>query len=138
MCWQTFYFAALKTAKLKGHTWILSIKINGWKGIYTIALLTYEHFYIYGYLRVFHFFWWRGSTKHDLNSLKTHSLKTRNLFGFSPICLPKPVLSICIMLSNTLAANNTINTKGYLGVMDFFFCPQNTKLILTGIWSFSL
>lgn len=30
------------------------------------------------------------------------------------------------MLSNTLAANNTINTKGYLGVMEFFL-PSKYK-----------
>lgn len=47
-------------------------------------------------------------------------LKLETFWFFPPICLPKPVLSICIMLSNTLAANNTINTKGYLGVTTFF------------------
>lgn len=65
-------------------------------------------------------FLWRGSTKHDLNSLKHIVLKLETFLFPHSICLPKPVLSICIMLSNTLAANNTINTKGYLGVMAFF------------------
>lgn len=87
------------------------------KGKSTIACIDiylYIYIYIYGYLRVFHFFYCGGgSTKHDLHSLKHILLKLGSFQFFPPICLRKPVLSICIMLSNTLAANNTISIEGY-------------------------
>lgn len=41
------------------------------------------------------------------------------------------------MLSNTLAANNTINTKGYLGVMAFFLSSKYKAYFNSDLNSFT-
>lgn len=83
-------------------------------------------------------FLWKGSTKYDLHSLKHILLKLETFWVFPPICLPKLVLSICIMLSNTLAANNTINIKGYLGGMAFFLSSKCKPYFNRDLNSFSV
>lgn len=42
------------------------------------------------------------------------------------------------MLSNTLAANNTINIKGYLGGMAFFLSSKYKPYFNTGLNSFTV
>lgn len=86
------------------------------KGKSTIACIDISiYIYIYKGISegVSFFYCGGGSTKHDLHSLKHILLKLGSFQFFPPICLRKPVLSICIMLSNTLAANNTISIEGY-------------------------